>query len=299
MNDMEGRPVSASRLESRFLPQTREMNNHGVTHGGQILYYLDCYCGMTAAYHAGMRVVTVSVDRMDFMSPVRPSEALLYKTSVNRVHKSSIEVGARIEAENFYNRDVRHAGTAYLTFVALDENGRPTQVRPLIAETDEDRRRMADAERRSYLRRMERDQAKGKAFSFPIALLPERFCLCRFAPGVTPPALPPGSFAMCAVTDSELTLALPEGADNDAVLHLLRQADGARMERGWRAFAVRAPLDISVSGVVAALGAVLAAEKISLQYVSTFGSAYLLVRGDAANRAAEALRLAGHTLAGL
>lgn len=297
--EMEGRPVSSSRMESRFLPQTRELNSRGTVHGGQILYYLDCYCGVTAARHAGLRVVTVSVDRMDFMSPIRMPEAVLYKTSVNRVHKSSIEVGARIEAENFHKQEMRHVGTAYLTFVALDANGRPTRVRPLLAETDEDRRRMADAERRSYLRRMERDQAKGKAFMFPIELLPERFYLCRFGPGVIPPALPSGSFSMCAVTDNELTLVLREGADSKAILRMAQQADGARMEKGWRAFAVRATLDISVSGVVAALSAVLAAEKISLQYVSTFGSGYLLVRGDAAGRAAEALRLAGHTIAGV
>lgn len=296
---MHGRAVSHSRLESRFLPQTREMNNHGVMHGGQTLYYLDCYCGMTASRHAGTRVVTVSVDRMDFASPIRQGEPIVFKTSVNRVHRSSLEVGARIETENQRTLETRHVGTAYLTFVALNDAGRPTPVRPLLPETEEDRRRMADAERRAYLRRMERDQSKGRAFMFPIELLPETFYLCRFAPGAPPPPLPAGSFALCAVTDAEVSLIIPETPENDALCCHLGRSGGARMEKGWRAFAVRAPLDIATSGVVAALSAVLAAEKISLQYVSTFGSAYLLVRGDAAAPAAEALRLAGHDVSGV
>lgn len=296
---MEGKPISYSRLESRFLPQTREMNNHGVMHGGQTLYYLDCYCGVTASRHTGTRVVTVSVDRMDFISPIRQQEIIIYKTSVNRVHRSSLEVGARIEAENARTLETRHVGTAYLTFVALNDNGRPTAVRPLLPETDEDVRRMADAERRNYLRRMERDQAKGRAFAFPIELLPERFYMCRFAPGALPPALPGGSFALCALAKNEMTVVLPESPATDAACCALHEAGGARMEKGWRAFAVRAELDIAASGVVASLSAVLAAEKISVQYVSTFGSAYLLVRGDAAVHAAEALRLAGHMVSGV
>ena len=294
---MEGKPVSYSRLETRHMPQPDESNTHGVMHGGRTLYHLDIACGMTATRHAGTRVVTVSVDRMDFKSPIYMGEVLLYKTSVNMVHRSSLEIGARIEAENMRTMETRHVGTAYLSFVALNENGRPTPVRPLLAETDEDRRRMADAARRSYLRRMERAQSKGKAFVFPIELMAGGFMLCRFSPGVTPPALPPGSFAAFAVTDTEATLIMPESALNDALLASLHGLDGARMEKGWRAFAVRADLDLTVSGVVANLSAILAAENISVQYVSTFSSGYLLVRGDAVDAATEALRFAGHLVA--
>lgn len=290
----EGRPVSHSRLESRHRPQPNESNTHGVMHGGYTLYHLDTFCGITAMRHAGTRVVTVAVDRMDFKSPIHMGENMVYKTSVNWVHRSSIEVGARIEAENPETGELRHVGTAYLTFVALNNDGRPTGVPQLIAENDEDRRRMADAVRRAYLRRMERDQANGKAFSFPIELLPERYLLCRAEAGTPLPALPPGNFAMCAVTDKETTVVLPESAADDALLEQYACAAGPCLEKGWRAFAVRRDLDITVSGVVANLSAILAAEKISVQYVSTFSSGYLLVRGDAATAAAEALRLAGH-----
>lgn len=293
---LESKPVSHSRLESRFLPQPREMNNYDVMHGGHTLYYLDCHCGLSAARHAGTRVVTVSVDRMDFMSPLYPGEIMIFKTCVNRVHRSSLEVGARIEAEHPHTLAVRHMGTAYFSFVALNENGRPTPVPPLVAETEEDKRRMADAARRAYLRRLERDQAKGKGFSFTIDLLPERFLLCRTEPGGQLPPLPGAVFVLAANDAAEATFIMPETAETDAAFQTICAVKGARMEKGWRAFAIRDKLDLSVSGVVGVLSSILAAEKIAVQYISTFSSGYLLVRGDAVEQAAEALTLAGHTV---
>ena len=272
------------------------MNNNGVMHGGQTLYYLDCYCGLSASRHAGTRVVTVSVDRMDFMSPIYPGEVMIFKTCVNRVHRSSLEVGARIEAEHPRTLDVRHMGTAYFSFVALNDDGRPTPVPPLIAETEEDKRRMADAARRAYLRRLERDQAKGKAFSFTLDLLPERFLLCRADEGQPLPPLPGAVFAFVSGDSLESTFVLPEIADTDAAFQKICAAKGARVERGWRAFAIREKLDLSVSGVVGVLTSILAAEKIAVQYISTFSSGYLLVRGDAVDQAAEAFTHAGHTI---
>ena len=291
---MEERPASLGRLESRMRPQPWQANNNGKMHGGNILYHLDTYCGMSAARFSGTGVVTVSVDRMDFIRPVTFGHNLVFKTSVNMTHRHSMEVGARIELEHPYTLESIHAGTAYLTFVAIGENGRPTNVPALIPENDDDRRRMADAVRRAYLRRMERAQSKGNAFAFSIELLPERFFLCRFAPGFTPPTLPVGSFSVCATTDTETTLVFSESSTSDALVSTLCQADGVRIEKSWRAFAVRESLDLSVSGVAAALSAVLAAEKISVQYISTFSSGYLMVRGDAVDEAAEALRFAGH-----
>jgi acyl-CoA hydrolase len=268
-------------------------------HGGQTLYYLDCYCGLSASRHAGTRVVTVSVDRMDFMSPVYPGEIMIFKTCVNRVHRSSLEVGARIEAEHPRSLEVWHMGTAYFSFVALNENGQPTPVPPLIAETEEDKCRMADAARRAYLRRLERDQAKGKAFSFTLDLLPERFLLCRADAGHQFPPLPGAVFAFASGDSSEATFVLPETADTDAAFQAICSAKGARVEKGWRVFAIREKLDISVSGVVGVLTSILAAEKIVVivvQYISTFSSGYLVVRGDAVEQAAEALVHAGHVV---
>ncbi len=288
---MEGKPISRSRVEMRHKPQPAESNTSGVMHGGFILYHLDTASGMAAARHAGNRVVTVSVDRMDFKSPVRMGEDIVYKTSVNMVHRSSIEVGARIEAEHPYTGETRHVGTAYLTFVALNEEGRPTAVRPLIPETAEDRRRMADAARRRNLRRMERAQADGKAFVFRIALLPETYALCRLDPASPVPSLPEGSFAAMARGKDELSLVVPESVRP-------KDGPGLKWDAPWRAFVLRADLDVSLSGVVANCSAILAAERISICYVSTFSTGYFLVREDQAEAAAAALRLAGHTVDG-
>ena len=291
---MEGKRISISRLESRIRPQPEHANNGGTMHGGYILYHIDTFCGMTALRHAGMNVVTVSVDRMDFSRPVHLATNLLIKTSVNMAHNSSMEVGARVEEENSYTGECLHVGTAYFSFVALGENGRPALVPPLIPETDEDRRRMADAVRRSYLRRMERNQSRGKAFSFPIELLPQRFYLCRLAPDFPLPILPKALFTLCATADNETSLVFPETPETDDTVTLLLRTKGTRLEKGWRAFALRETLNLDMPGVVAALSAVLAAETISVQYVSTFSSGYLLVREEAAKAAAEALHLAGH-----
>jgi Acyl-CoA hydrolase len=291
---MEGKTVEYSRLVKRHRPSPSEANNNGVMHGGLILFHLDMACGMTAMRHCGTRVVTVSVDRMDFKSAVQMGENMLFKTSVNMVHRSSLEVGARIEAEDAFTGDLRHVGTAYLTFVALNEDGRPTRVRPLVAETSEDTRRMADAVRRRNLRRMERWQADGRAFSFAIDLLPETFSLCRLAPGVAMPTLPPGSFSAIAADAMGLSLVVPEHASTgDAPWQSERDAGGYG-ETGWRAFTLRSDLDLSLSGVVSTVSSILAAEKISIQYISTFTSAYFLVRGDQVEATISALITAGH-----
>ncbi len=98
------------------------------------------------------------------------------------------------------------------------------------------------------------------------------------------------------MADNETTMVFPETAGADEMIATLRRAEGALVEKGWRAFAVRAALDFDMPGVAAALSAVLAAETISVQYVSTFSSGYLLVKDEAATAAAKALRLAGHTV---
>ena len=297
----EGKPVSYSRMLTRHRPHAGEANALGTMHGGMILFYLDMNCGMTAMRHTGTNVVTVAVDRMDFKSPVHIGENVIYKTSVNMAHRSSLEVGARIEAEDPCTGEVRHMGTAYLTFVALNENGRPTRVRPLIPESDGDLRRMADAVRRRNLRRMERWQADGKAFSFDIDLLPEPFLLCRLSPSCPGPHIPAGTFSAIASDGKGFSLVMPQRLleTSETWLENLCALPDTRMEKGWRAFTLRANLDITISGVVANISAILAAEKISIQYVSTFSSGYFLVRGDQTVATTEALNQAGHRVHGL
>jgi acyl-CoA hydrolase len=113
---------------------------------------------MTALRHAGGRVVTASIERMDFISPIEMGENMLIKTSVNMAHRSSMEIGARIEAENAFTGETRHVATAYLIFVGLDEEGRPKTLPALMPENDNDRRRMLDAVKRRARRRKERQK---------------------------------------------------------------------------------------------------------------------------------------------
>lgn len=155
---MEYRFVSYSRLETRYRPQPGDANPFGVMHGGKILYHMDTATGMTANRHAGGRAVTASIERMDFISPVEMGENLLIKTSVNMAHRSSMEIGARIEAENPFTGETRHVGTAYVIYVALDKEGNPTPAPALMPETDDDRRRLAEAVKRRDRRRKEREE---------------------------------------------------------------------------------------------------------------------------------------------
>ena len=113
---------------------------------------IDEVASIVAFKHARKNVVTASIDRMDFLAPVYIGDLLRLNASINYVHKTSMEIGVRVEAENPLTGDVRHTGTCFLTIVALDKNGRPSPVPPLVPETEEDKRRWEEAEARRSLR---------------------------------------------------------------------------------------------------------------------------------------------------
>jgi uncharacterized protein (TIGR00369 family) len=163
-NTLEAKPVSASRLvmPQRMLPP--DANPAGNVHGGVILKYIDTAGGIAAIRHARSAVVTASIDRMDFLKPAYIGEVVTFMASVNFVGATSMEVGVRVECENPMTGETRHAGSAYLTYVALDADRRPHAVPPLILETDADRRRNREAaarrEARLAERRRERDSQR-------------------------------------------------------------------------------------------------------------------------------------------
>ncbi len=109
---------------------------------------MDEAAGSVAARHCRTNVVTASVDRMDFFKPVYIGNLLILKSSVNFVGKTSLELGVRIEAENMRTGDIVHTGSSYLTFVALDDQGRPALVPAIIAETNTEKRRYSEAQMR-------------------------------------------------------------------------------------------------------------------------------------------------------
>ena len=134
----------------------QDANLVGNVHGGVVMKYIDTTAGIVAARHACSNVVTASIDRLDFHSPVFVGDLLTLKAGLNMVGNTSMEVGVRVEAENFLTGEIRHTASAYLTFVALGPNGRPMEVPPLILETEEEVRRHREALARREMRLVER-----------------------------------------------------------------------------------------------------------------------------------------------
>lgn len=149
---MEGKKISETRVIMAQVMNPESSNPAGNVHGGDIMKLIDTAGGVAATRHARAHVVTASIDRIDFHYPVYVGDLLVLKASVNFVGKTSMEVGVRVEAENTITGKVRHTGSAYLTYVALDDNKRPIQLPPLILETDEDRHRNGEAAQRRQMR---------------------------------------------------------------------------------------------------------------------------------------------------
>lgn len=136
-------------------------NNLGHVFGGVVLAMVDKAAAVAAIRHARMSCVTVSVDRVDFREPIHVGDLVIVKSSVNYVGRTSMEVGVRVEAEDMISGARRHTNSCYLTFVAVDRNGRPVPIPPVIPETEIEKRRYAAAqlrrERRLEERKAERD----------------------------------------------------------------------------------------------------------------------------------------------
>jgi acyl-CoA hydrolase len=131
----------------------------GVMFGGVMMQWIDVCAGVAAMRHSGGGVVTASIDRLDFIHPVHVGEVVVLQAQVNYVHKTSMEVGCRVETEDMKSRTRRYTTKAYLTFVAVDGTGKPRAPIPaLTLETDDDRRRNAEGERR----RQDRLRAAGR-----------------------------------------------------------------------------------------------------------------------------------------
>ena len=123
-------------------------NPFGHIHGGDIMKYIDDAAGVVAMKHARTTVVTASIDRLDFHRPVHIGNLLILKASLNSTGRTSMEIGVRVEAEDLLKGEVTHIASAYLTFVALDDNNRPTPVPSYNPETPQAIRRKQQANER-------------------------------------------------------------------------------------------------------------------------------------------------------
>ena len=126
--------------------------------GGRVMHLMDMCAAMSAYKHARTAVVTASVDRLDFLAPAKMGEIMILKSSVNYTGKSSMEVGVRIESENPKTGDIYHTSSAYLTFVSLNENGKPQGIDDIMPENDIENRRFKEGN----VRHEERKKRLGK-----------------------------------------------------------------------------------------------------------------------------------------
>jgi acyl-CoA hydrolase len=148
---MEGKPVSESISEYAELALPNDVNQLGNVLGGKVMHLVDLAAALAAIRHARLPVVTLSVDSLQFLHPVHSGELIVLRSSVNRVFRTSMEVGVKVTTENLLSGHRLHTCSAYLTFVALDANGKPTAAPPVIPETAEEKRRYQQAgERREY-----------------------------------------------------------------------------------------------------------------------------------------------------
>ena len=157
---MEGKKISESAVNIAHVMMPQDANPSGNVHGGVVMKYIDTVAGVVARRHARCNCVTASIDRLDFHHPVYIGDFLTLKASINMVGKTSMEIGVRAEAEDLATGRIRHTSSAYLTFVALDSNGRPRGVPPLVLETEEEKRRNQEACDRREVRLAEKRKEK-------------------------------------------------------------------------------------------------------------------------------------------
>jgi acyl-CoA hydrolase len=147
-NQNESKTASESAVETRFLVMPNDTNPQNSIFGGVVMSWIDMVAAMVAERHSNRPVVTVHVDDISFKAPIKIGDHVLIKASINYVGKTSMLVGVKVVAENPFTGITRHTTTAYLTFVALDDIGRPIQIHGVIPETDDEKRRFVEGQAR-------------------------------------------------------------------------------------------------------------------------------------------------------
>jgi uncharacterized protein (TIGR00369 family) len=143
--DLRPKRVSDSQVVLSQLMEITDANIMGIVHGGVVMKIVDTAAGLAAIKHIGGLAVTVAMDEMSFLAPVRIGDMVTARASVNDVGETSLEVGVRVESENVVTGERTHTSSAYLVFVALDDTGKPRPVPPLVPEGAVQERRRAEA----------------------------------------------------------------------------------------------------------------------------------------------------------
>ncbi len=148
-----GKPAAQSRVEVNHLVMPGDANAHGTAFGGVIMQWTDLAAGMSAMRHTRLPVVTAAIDQLSFLAPVRVGHQVILTAQVNAVFATSLEVGVEVVAEDPMTGARQKCCDAYLTFVALGPDGKPTPPPPVLPETDVERRREREATLRREMRR--------------------------------------------------------------------------------------------------------------------------------------------------
>jgi len=144
--------VRESQVEMTELVLPNDTNQLGSLLGGRLMHWMDIAAAIAAQRHSNRICVTASVDELNFHQPIKLGEVVILRASVNRAFRTSMEIGVQVLTENQLTGERKTANTAYLTFVALDREGKPTTVPPVLPETPDEQRRYEEALRRRELR---------------------------------------------------------------------------------------------------------------------------------------------------
>jgi acyl-CoA hydrolase len=155
-----GRPVRASASEYSEIALPNDANPLGFLLGGRVMHLVDMAGALAAMRHTRCPVVTASVDHMTFLHPVHIGQLITLKSSVNRVFRTSMEVGVKVFVEDLATGQCRHTSSAYLTFVTMDAAGKRVAIAPVIPETEDEKRRYEEASRRRAYRLEQRNRSR-------------------------------------------------------------------------------------------------------------------------------------------
>ena len=159
-NELKPRAVSESQSEMVEIVLPNDANPLNALVGGRLMHWIDLAGALAAHRHARSPGGTASIDHLDFLFPVRVGDLVILRSSVNRVFRTSMEVGVKVFVENYIEDTSHHVSSAYLTFVAVDRAGNRLSVPAVIPETEEQRRRYNDAGRRREIRRAELERRR-------------------------------------------------------------------------------------------------------------------------------------------
>ncbi|MBI2609524.1 MAG: acyl-CoA thioesterase [Deltaproteobacteria bacterium] len=145
---MKSKTVKESQVLRTEIVHPGDTNPLGTIFGGTVVQWIDKVAAICAMRHTRRNVVTASIDAMDFHSPIKVGYFVILKASVNYTGKTSMEIGVKVESEHPMTGEIKHTASAYLTFVAIDEHGKPTAIPQIIPKTDDEQKRFEMAKKR-------------------------------------------------------------------------------------------------------------------------------------------------------